>query len=43
MLEGKMTRTNPTKATFDRQPVPTQIAEKFCNGVQLEFDLLFVN
>ena len=43
MLEGKMTRTNPTKATFDRQPVPTQIAEKFRNGVQLEFDLLFVN
>ena len=41
--EGKMTRPTSTKAYFQRMKVPKHVQDRFNEGVQLEFDIMFVD
>ena len=41
--EGKMTRPTSTKAYFQRMKIPKHVQDRFNEGVQLEFDIMFVD
>ena len=41
--EEKITRPTSTKANFQRLKMPKHTQDRFSKGVQLEFDIMFVN